>query len=167
MPVRQVQAHEASRHRLREVRRRGHAAKVRRERMGPSSWPRPVAHIWFLKSLPSRIGLMLDMTLRDIERVLYFEVLRRHRPGMTPLERGQLLTEDVPRAGRPKRRRVRRRMGAEAIRSCCCDHRHHGRDPAHAREMPRTNSRLKIKKIAKRLKLLEASLQDPGNRRSG
>ena len=62
--------------------------KVRRERMGHIDLASPVAHIWFLKSLPSRIGLMLDMTLREIERVLYFEAFVVVDPGMTPLERG-------------------------------------------------------------------------------
>src|SRR5215213_6492217 len=70
-------------------------AKVRRERMGHIDLASPVAHIWFLKSLPSRIGLMLDMTLRDIERVLYFEAYVVIDPGMTPLERGQLLSEEA------------------------------------------------------------------------
>src|SRR5688572_14315092 len=69
-------------------------AKVRRERMGHIELASPVAHIWFLKSLPSRIGLMLDMTLREIERVLYFEAFVVVDPGLTPLERGQLLTDD-------------------------------------------------------------------------
>lgn len=69
-------------------------AKVRRERMGHIDLASPVAHIWFLKSLPSRIGLMLDMTLRDIERVLYFEAYVVTEPGLTPLERRQLLTEE-------------------------------------------------------------------------
>ena len=69
-------------------------AKVRRERMGHIDLASPVAHIWFLKSLPSRIGLMLDMTLRDIERILYFEAYVVTEPGLTPLERGQLLTEE-------------------------------------------------------------------------
>src|SRR5260221_4068576 len=69
-------------------------AKVRRERMGHIELASPTAHIWFLKSLPSRIGLMLDMTLRDIERILYFEAYVVIEPGLTPLERGQLLTEE-------------------------------------------------------------------------
>lgn len=69
--------------------------KVRRERMGHIELASPVAHIWFLKSLPSRIGLMLDMTLRDIERVLYFESFVVIEPGMTSLERGQMLTEET------------------------------------------------------------------------
>src|SRR3990170_1820365 len=69
--------------------------KVRRERMGHIELASPVAHIWFLKSLPSRIGLMLDMTLRDIERVLYFESFVVVDPGMTTLERGQLLSDEA------------------------------------------------------------------------
>jgi len=69
-------------------------SKVRRERMGHIELASPVAHIWFLKSLPSRLGMVLDMTLRDIERVLYFEAYVVTDPGMTPLKRCQLLTED-------------------------------------------------------------------------
>ena len=69
-------------------------AKVRRERMGHIELAAPVAHIWFLKSLPSRIGLLLDMTLRDIERILYFESFVVIDPGLTSLERGQLLNDD-------------------------------------------------------------------------
>ncbi|MEM9765020.1 MAG: DNA-directed RNA polymerase subunit beta', partial [Pseudomonadota bacterium] len=68
--------------------------KVRRERMGHIELAAPVAHIWFLKSLPSRIGLMLDMTLKDLERVLYFEQYVVIDPGSTPLEKGQMLSED-------------------------------------------------------------------------
>ena len=70
-------------------------AKVRRERMGHIELASPVAHIWFLKSLPSRIGLMLDMTLREIERVLYFEAFVVIDPGMTEMTRGQLLTDEM------------------------------------------------------------------------
>src|SRR5574340_1799254 len=69
-------------------------SRVRRERMGHIELAAPVAHIWFLKSLPSRLGMVLDMTLRDIERVLYFEGFVVTEPGMTPLNRGQLLSED-------------------------------------------------------------------------
>src|SRR6187431_3384785 len=69
-------------------------AKVRRERMGHIELASPVAHIWFLKSLPSRIGLLLDMTLRDIERILYFEAFVVIEAGMTPFTKGQLLTEE-------------------------------------------------------------------------
>src|ERR1700678_1207192 len=69
--------------------------KVRRERMGHIELASPAAHIWFMKSLPSRIGLMLDMTLREIERVLYFEAFVVVDPGMTSLQRGQLLTDEM------------------------------------------------------------------------
>ena len=87
-------------------------AKVRRERMGHIELASPTAHIWFLKSLPSRIGLMLDMTLREIERVLYFEAFVVIDPGMTSMQRGQLLDgRDVPRGDREARRRVRRPHG--------------------------------------------------------
>ena len=87
-------------------------AKVRRERMGHIELASPVAHIWFLKSLPSRIGLLLDMTLRDIERVLYFEAYVVINPGLTELERGQLLTDD---------RVHRRRQAGEAVRQIPVD----------------------------------------------
>ena len=70
-------------------------AKVRRERMGHIELASPVAHIWYLKSLPSRMGLLLDMTLRDIERILYFEAFVVSDPGMTDLERGHLLTDEM------------------------------------------------------------------------
>src|SRR6202043_3266530 len=70
-------------------------AKVRRERMGHIELASPTAHIWYLKSLPSRIGLMLDMTLRDIERILYFEAFVVVDPGMTTLDKGQLLSEEA------------------------------------------------------------------------
>src|ERR1700742_2066124 len=91
-------------------------AKVRRERMGHIELASPVAHIWFLKSLPSRIGLMLDMTLREIERVLYFEAFVVVDPGMTPLERGQLLTDELYLEGIEENGdEFDARMGAEAV----------------------------------------------------
>src|SRR5690625_3486691 len=92
-------------------------AKVRRERMGHIDLASPVAHIWFLKSLPSCIGLMLDMTLRDLERVLYFEAFIVVDPGMTPLERCQLLTEEqYYEAIEEHGDGFDARMGAEAVR---------------------------------------------------
>ena len=92
-------------------------AKVRRERMGHIELASPVAHIWFLKSLPSRIGLLLDMTLRDIERVLYFEAYVVIEPGMTPLERCQLLSEEAYlEAVEQHGDEFEASMGAEAIR---------------------------------------------------
>jgi DNA-directed RNA polymerase subunit beta' len=91
--------------------------KVRRERMGHIELASPVAHIWFLKSLPSRIGLMLDMTLREIERILYFEAFVVVEPGMTPLERGQLLTDETYlEAIEQYGDEFDARMGAEAVR---------------------------------------------------
>ena len=92
-------------------------SKVRRERMGHIELASPVAHIWFLKSLPSRLGMVLDMTLRDIERVLYFEAYVVTEPGMTPLNRGQLLSEDdyLPRS-KSTATSSPRSMGAEGVR---------------------------------------------------
>ena len=91
--------------------------KVRRERMGHIELASPVAHIWFLKSLPSRIGLMLDMTLREIERILYFEAFVVVDPGMTPLERGQLMTDEAYlEAIEQYGDEFDARMGAEAVR---------------------------------------------------
>jgi DNA-directed RNA polymerase subunit beta' len=91
-------------------------SKVRRERMGHIELASPVAHIWFLKSLPSRIGLMLDMTLREIERVLYFEAFVVIDPGMTPMQRGQLLTDEMfLEAIEEHGDEFDARMGAEAV----------------------------------------------------
>ena len=91
--------------------------KVRRERMAHIALASPVAHIWFLKSLPSRIGLMLDMTLREIERVLYFEAFVVVEPGLTPLERGQLMTDEMYLdAIEQYGDEFDARMGAEAVR---------------------------------------------------
>ncbi len=132
-------------------------SKVRRERMGHIELASPTAHIWFLKSLPSRLGMVLDMTLRDIERVLYFEAFVVTDPGMTPLQRRQLLTEDdylakVEEYGDE----FTALMGAEGIRDLL-----RKLDSAHEMEQLRkdlgnTGSEAKIKKIAKRLKVLEA-----------
>jgi len=131
--------------------------KVRRERMGHIELASPVAHIWFLKSLPSRLGMVLDMTLRDIERVLYFEAYVVTDPGMTPLNRCQLLSEDdylakVEEYGDD----FSAAMGAEGVRELLrkLDV---GRDIEQLRtELAATGSETKIKKIAKRLKVLEA-----------
>src|SRR4028118_1809194 len=92
-------------------------SKVRRERMGHIGLAAPCAHIWFLKSLPSRLGMVLDMTLRDIERVLYFEAFVVVEPGMTPLKRGELMTEDTFNAKLEEHGdEFRALMGAEAVR---------------------------------------------------
>ncbi|WP_158966617.1 DNA-directed RNA polymerase subunit beta' [Paraglaciecola sp. L3A3] len=138
--------------------------KVRRERMGHIELASPVAHIWFLKSLPSRIGLMLDMTLRDIERVLYFESYVVSEPGMTTLERSQLLTEEeYLDALEEHGDEFEAKMGAEAVfellKALDVD-----ADVVSMREeLPSINSETKRKKITKRLKLLE-SFQLSGNK---
>ncbi len=139
-------------------------AKVRRERMGHIELASPVAHIWYLKSLPSRMGLLLDMTLRDIERILYFEAFVIVDPGMTQLERGQLLTDEMYlEAIEQYGDEFEAKMGAEAIFGLL-----QGLDlPEEVKivrdELPRTGSESKIKKLTKRLKLMEAFL-DSGNR---
>ncbi|WP_058521728.1 DNA-directed RNA polymerase subunit beta' [Legionella tucsonensis] len=139
-------------------------AKVRRERMGHIELASPVAHIWFLKSLPSRIGLLLDMTLRDIERVLYFEAFVVVDPGMTELERGQLLNDEVYLdAMEQYGDEFDARMGAEAIRDLLRQVDLEEEIKNLREELPTTNSETKIKKITKRLKLLEA-FYDSGNK---
>ncbi|MBA2649126.1 MAG: DNA-directed RNA polymerase subunit beta' [Legionella sp.] len=139
-------------------------AKVRRERMGHIELASPVAHIWFLKSLPSRIGLLLDMTLRDIERVLYFEAFVVVDPGMTELERGQLLNDEVYLdAMEQYGDEFDARMGAEAIRDLLKQIDLEDEIKNLREELPTTNSETKIKKITKRLKLLEA-FYESGNK---
>ncbi len=132
--------------------------KVRRERMGHIDLAAPVAHIWFLKSLPSRIGLILDMMLKDIEKVLYFESYMVTDPGMTSLKPKQLLTpeeyydaqdefgEDNFKAG----------IGAEAVRDVLKAVDLQGDFERVSEELEETNSEAKKKKLVKRLKLLEA-----------
>ncbi|PTQ66631.1 DNA-directed RNA polymerase subunit beta' [Nitrosomonas oligotropha] len=132
-------------------------SKVRRERMGHIELASPVSHIWFLKSLPSRLGMVLDMTLRDIERVLYFEAYVVTDPGMTPLTRCQLLTEDdylikTEEYGDD----FSASMGAEGIRDLLSNLDITAEIEILRREMESTGSETKIKKISKRLKLLEA-----------
>ncbi len=138
--------------------------KVRRERMGHIELASPVAHIWFLKSLPSRIGLMLDMTLRDIERVLYFESYVVTEPGMTTLERSQLLTEEEYLDSLEEHGdEFDAKMGAEAVFELL-KHLDVDADVVSMREeLPTINSETKRKKITKRLKLLE-SFQQSGNK---
>jgi DNA-directed RNA polymerase subunit beta' len=139
-------------------------AKVRRERMGHIELASPVAHIWFLKSLPSRIGLLMDMTLRDIERVLYFESFVVVDPGMTPLERGQLLTdEQYLDAIEENGDEFDARMGAEAVFELLKTIDIPEEIKRLREEIIGTNSETKIKKFTKRLKLLE-SLHESGNR---
>ncbi|TCS68741.1 DNA-directed RNA polymerase subunit beta' [Sulfuritortus calidifontis] len=132
-------------------------SKVRRERMGHIELASPVAHIWFLKSLPSRLGMVLDMTLRDIERVLYFEGFVVTEPGMTPLERGQLLTEDDYLAKLEEYGdEFKANMGAEGIRDLLRNLDLDSEIEKLRAELDKTSSDTKIKKIAKRLKVLEA-----------
>jgi len=132
-------------------------SKVRRDRMGHIELASPVAHIWFLKSLPSRIGLLLDMTLRDIERVLYFESYVVTDPGMTTLERGQLLSdEQYFEAMEEFGDEFEAKMGAEAIQELMSDIDLEAEIQHLREEIPATNSETKIKKFSKRLKLLEA-----------
>jgi DNA-directed RNA polymerase subunit beta' len=132
-------------------------SKVRRERMAHIELASPVAHIWFLKSLPSRLGMVLDMALRDIERVLYFEAYVVTDPGMTPLNRCQLLTEDdylakVEEYGDE----FSASMGAEGVRALLRGLDLNAEVEKLHKELDATGSDTKIKKIAKRLKVLEA-----------
>ena len=131
-------------------------AKVRRERMGHIELASPTAHIWFLKSLPSRLGMVLDMTLRDIERVLYFEAYVVIEPGMTPLKRCQLLTEDDFIAKTEEfGDEFRATMGAEGVRELLRSIDVDSEVMRLRDELSATSSEAKIKKIAKRLKVLE------------
>jgi len=139
-------------------------SKVRRDRMGHIELASPVAHIWFLKSLPSRIGLLLDMTLRDIERILYFESFVVTEPGMTTLEKGQLLTdEQYYEAMEEFSDEFEAKMGAEAVQALMKDMEVEAEVARLREEIPATNSETKLKKLSKRLKLLEAFL-DSGNK---
>jgi DNA-directed RNA polymerase subunit beta' len=132
-------------------------SKVRRERMGHIELASPVAHIWFLKSLPSRLGMVLDMTLRDIERVLYFEAYVVTEPGMTPLTRGQLLSEDDYLAKTEEYGdEFSATMGAEGIRSLLSNLDVTAEIETIRADLAETGSETKIKKYAKRLKVLEA-----------
>lgn len=131
--------------------------KVRRDRMGHIELASPVAHIWFLKSLPSRIGLLMDMPLRDIERVLYFEMYVVTEPGMTDLERGQMLTEEeyldrLEEWGDE----FTAKMGAEAIKDLLSSMDLLAEAEQMREELDTTNSETKRKKVTKRLKLVEA-----------
>ena len=131
--------------------------KVRRDRMGHIELASPVAHIWFLKSLPSRIGLLLDMTLRDIERVLYFESYVVTEPGMTTLEKSQILTEEeYLDALEEHGDEFDAKMGAEAILALLKQIDLDGEVAQMREELPEIGSETKRKKITKRLKLMEA-----------
>jgi DNA-directed RNA polymerase subunit beta' len=139
-------------------------SKVRRERMGHIELASPTAHIWFLKSLPSRIGLMLDMTLREIERVLYFEAFVVIDPGMTQLQRGQLLTDEMYlEAIEQHGDEFDARMGAEAVYELLKSLDLQQEVVKVREEILGTNSETKIKRLTKRLKLLESFIES-GNR---
>jgi DNA-directed RNA polymerase subunit beta' len=139
-------------------------AKVRRERMGHIELASPVAHIWFLKSLPSRIGLLLDMTLRDIERVLYFEAFVVVDPGMTTLERGQLLSDEAYLdAIEENGDEFDARMGAEAVFELLRSMDLQVTAAKIRDEIGSTNSETKLKRLGKRLKLIESFI-DSGNK---
>ena len=136
-------------------------SKVRRERMGHIELAAPVAHIWFLKSLPSRIGLLLDMTLKDLERVLYFENFVVVEPGLTPLKRHQLLSEEgyIEAQDEYGEDSFTAMIGAEAMKSMLAS-----LDMTEERntlrvDLKETNSEAKRKKLVKRLKLVEAFLE--------
>ncbi len=132
-------------------------SKVRRERMGHIELASPVAHIWFLKSLPSRLGMVLDMALRDIERVLYFEAYVVVDPGMTPLNRCQLLTEDDYLSRMEDYGdEFKAFMGAEGIRDLLRTIDIDAEVDKLRQELKDTSSETKIKKLAKRSKVLES-----------
>jgi DNA-directed RNA polymerase subunit beta' len=132
-------------------------SKVRRERMGHIELASPVAHIWFLKSLPSRIALLLDMTLREIERVLYFESFVVIDPGMTPFQRGALMTEEeFQDATAQYGDEFVAKMGAEAIRELLKTMDLQGEVQRLREEIDGTSSETKIKKHTKRLKAIES-----------
>src|ERR671911_202411 len=140
-------------------------SRVRRERMGHIELAAPVAHIWFLKSLPSRIGLLLDMTLKDLERILYFESYVVIEPGLTPLKDRQLLSEDEYLRAQDEygEDNFTAMIGAEAIRRILqeLDLEKVAGEIRH--EISVTTSELKPKKLMKRLKIIEAFLQS-GNK---
>lgn len=139
-------------------------SRVRRERMGHIELASPVAHIWFLRSLPSRIGLMLDMTLRDLERVLYFEAFVVIDPGMTQLEKGQLLSEEAYYdAIEEYGDEFEARMGADAIQELLRAINLESEVPRLHDELLKTTSEAKLKKMSKRLKLME-SFVSSGNK---
>jgi DNA-directed RNA polymerase subunit beta' len=139
-------------------------SKVRRERMGHIDLATSVAHIWFLKSLPSRIGLMLDMTLKEIEAVLYFEAFMVVDPGLTPLEPWQLLSEEEYLDAMDEYGdEFEAQMGAEAIKKMLQSIDLDAEATRLREEMDATSSETKQKKISKRLKLIDSFIQS-GNK---
>ena len=139
--------------------------KVRRERMGHIELASPVAHIWFLKSLPSRIGLMLDMTLRDLERVLYFENYVVIEPGLTDLNYGQMMTEEEYMSAQDTygMDAFTANIGAEAIREMLAAIDLDAEAEQLRADLAVATGELKPKKIIKRLKVVESFLES-GNR---
>jgi DNA-directed RNA polymerase subunit beta' len=139
-------------------------SKVRRERMGHIELASPTAHIWFLKSLPSRIGLMLDMTLREIERVLYFEAFVVIDPGMTDMQRGQLLTDEMYLEKIEEHGdEFDARMGAEAVHELLSSLDLKAEMVKIREDMGATSSETKLKRLSKRLKLVESFIES-GNK---
>src|SRR5687768_9984914 len=140
-------------------------SKVRRERMGHIELAAPVAHIWFLKSLPSRIGLLLDMTLKDIERVLYFENYIVLEPGLTPLKLHELLSEEQYQTAQDQygEDSFTAGIGAEAIRELLLGIDLQKLSEELRVEIAQSTSELKPKKLAKRLKIIEAFIES-GNK---
>ncbi len=136
-------------------------SKVRRERMGHIDLAAPVAHIWFLKSLPSRIGLLVDMTLKDLERVLYFEYFLVTEPGLTSLTKGQLLTEEdydgaLDEFGDES---FEVSIGAEAIKRILTEMNLEEELTKIRDDLSKTGSEIKRKKLVKRLKLIESFIE--------
>lgn len=137
-------------------------SSVRRERMGHIELATPVAHIWFLKSLPSRIGLLLDLTLREIERVLYFESFIVLDPGMTPLEKNQLLNEEAYlNAVEEYGHEFKAMMGAEAIQEILRSTDWRDVLQTLKEELEQTSSETKKKRLVKRINLIDAFVPDP------
>ncbi|UAJ11805.1 DNA-directed RNA polymerase subunit beta' [Glacieibacterium megasporae] len=140
-------------------------SKVRRERMGHIELAAPVAHIWFLKSLPSRIGMLLDMPLKNLERVLYFEQYVVLEAGMTPMKKFDLLTEDelVTAQDEYGEDGFRAGIGAEAIRELLAEMDLEGEMEILREDLRTTKSELKPKKIIKRMKVVESFIES-GNK---
>ena len=136
-------------------------SKVRRERMGHIDLAAPVAHIWFLKSLPSRVGLLLDMTLKELERILYFENYVIVEPGLTPFTKHELINEEqyIEAQDQHGEESFRAGIGAEAIRELLCAVDLESDREALRIELAETNSEAKRKKIVKRLKLVETFIE--------
>jgi len=139
-------------------------SKVRRERMGHIELASPVAHIWFLKSLPSKVGNLLDLTLKELEKVLYFESYIVIDPRDTPLNKGQVISEERYRQAREEYGdNFQAGIGAEAIKTMLAEIKLDELSAQLRQEMTETNSEAKRKKLSKRLKVVEA-FRDSGNR---